>query len=381
MQDNDGQTDSGTVDATESAKKLIDKIEALGGPTYQYVDVAPEDKKDGGAPGGNIRVGFLYNPERVTLTPGTPGAATEAVEYKDGKLTLNPGRIDPTNEAYTSSRKPLAAQFEFKGESVIVVANHFNSKGGDQPLLGKNQPPVLSSEVQRMKIAGIVNGFVKDIKEQNPDANVILTGDFNDFEFSAPLQTLKGNELTNMIEKVPFEQRYSYTYQGNSQVLDHILVSNNLAASTEVDIVHINSSFMEEHGRASDHDPVLVQIDLADEEEPTPITAEKVYNYNNFKIGKLVINKPSVSVTINGDSEIKNGVVFRGEYAEFHGDGFKNTTMTLDPEKAGAIIDFKGTEVAKVIIDGTNVSEIRGDENVKAFEYKNGASEETIKFN
>ena len=74
-------------------------------------------------------------------------------------------------------------------------------------------------------------------------------------EFSNPLAKLKGTELTNMIEKVPFEQRYSYTYQGNSQVLDHILVSNNLAASTAVDIVHINSSFMEQHGRASDHDP------------------------------------------------------------------------------------------------------------------------------
>ena len=262
MQDNDGETDSGTVDATASAKKLIDKIKALGGPTYQYVDVAPEDKKDGGAPGGNIRVGFLYNPDRVTLTPGTPGNATEAVEYKEGKLTLNPGRIDPTNTAFTSSRKPLAAQFEFKGNKCIVVANHFNSKGGDQPLFGKNQPPVLSSEVQRLKIAAIVNDFVKDIKAQDPNANVILTGDFNDFEFSAPLTTLKGKELTNMIEKVPFEKRYSYTYQGNSQVLDHILVSNNLAASTAVDIVHINSSFMEQHGRASDHDPVLIQTDL-----------------------------------------------------------------------------------------------------------------------
>ena len=146
-------------------------------------------------------------------------------------------------------------------------------------------------------------------------------------------------------------------------------------------MIHINANFTEAQGQASDHDPVLVQIDLADEEEPTPIIAEKFYNYNDFKIGKLVINKPSVSVTINGDSEIKNGVGFRGEYAEFHGDGFKNTTITLEPKKAGAIIDFKGTEVAKVIIDGTNVSEIRGSENVKAFEYKNGASEETIKFN
>ncbi len=132
---------------------LIEKIKSLGGPNYVYTDIAPEDKQDGGAPGGNIRVGFLYNPDRVTLTAGTKGTATQAVGFENGKLTLNPGRIDPTNSAFNSSRKPLAAQFEFNGESVIVVANHFNSKGGDLPLFGKVQPPVLTSEVQRMQIA------------------------------------------------------------------------------------------------------------------------------------------------------------------------------------------------------------------------------------
>ena len=73
-----------------------------------------------------------------------------------------------------TSRKPLAAQFDFNGESVIVVANHFNSKGGDLPLFGKVQPPVLNSEVQRMQIANVVNGFVKDIQAKDPNANVVL---------------------------------------------------------------------------------------------------------------------------------------------------------------------------------------------------------------
>ena len=233
VQDNDGATDSGTTDASASAKLLIEKIKSLGGPNYVYTDIAPEDKKDGGAPGGNIRVGFLYNPERVTLTEGTKGTATQAVGFENGKLTLNPGRIDPTNTAFENSRKPLAAQFDFNGESVIVVANHFNSKGGDLPLFGKVQPPVLNSEVQRMQIANVVNGFVKDIQAKDPNANVVLLGDFNDFEFSNPLKALKGNELTNMIEKVPAEERYTYSYQGNAQVLDHILVSNNMAHRTE----------------------------------------------------------------------------------------------------------------------------------------------------
>ncbi len=368
MQDNDGETDSGTVDATASAKKLIDKIKALGGPAYQYIDVAPEDKKDGGAPGGNIRVGFLYNPNRVTLTPGTPGKATEAVEYKEGKLTVNPGRIDPTNTAFSSSRKPLAAQFEFKGKKVIVVANHFNSKGGDQPLFGKNQPPVLSSEVQRLQIAAIVNDFVKDVKAQDSNANVILTGDFNDFEFSAPLATLKGTELTNMIEKVPFEQRYSYTYQGNSQVLDHILVSNNLAASTAVDIVHINSSFMEQQGRASDHDPVLIQTSLKEE----VVAPEKTYHLSGFKTKKLVVTKANSLIILDGSSVITEGILLKTS-ATLKGEGLKNTVVTINPTEKEAVIDFSGAVVKEVIIENAgNIKEIRGSENVQKWTYAAG---------
>lgn len=374
MQDNDGATDSGTVDATQSAKKLIDKIKALGGPNYQYIDVAPENNQDGGQPGGNIRVGFLYNPDRVSLSPGTPGQPTEAVEYKDGKLTLNPGRIDPTNAAYTSSRKPLAAQFEFQGKKVIVIANHFNSKGGDQPLFGKNQPPILSSEVQRLKIAAIVNGFVKDIKAQDPNANVVLTGDFNDFEFSAPLTTLKGNVLTNMIENVPFEKRYSYTYQGNSQVLDHILVSNNLADSTAVDIVHINSSFMEQQGRASDHDPVLIHTDLKGTLAP-----QRVYNLVGFKTKKLVITTANSLINVDGTSVITEGIVLKTS-SILKGEGLKNTIVTISPTEKDTVIDFSGAVVKEVKIDNANVKEIRGSANVQKWTYAEGVDPKGIIF-
>lgn len=262
MQDGNGPTNNGNTDAKESAERLINEIKAKGGPSYSYTDIAPVDGKDGGIPGGNIRVAFIYNPERVSLASGTKGTATQAVEFKDGKLSVNPGRIDPTNPVFNNSRKPLAAQFEFNGEKVVVIANHFNSKGGDQPLFGKNQPPVLSSETQRHQIAGVVNNFVKSIKADDPKANVVLLGDFNDFEFTKTLEIVKGNELTNMVDQVPAEERYSYSYQGNAQVLDHILVSNNLKKDTKVDMVHINSQFMEAHGRASDHDPVVVQVKL-----------------------------------------------------------------------------------------------------------------------
>ncbi|SEA36358.1 2',3'-cyclic-nucleotide 2'-phosphodiesterase/5'-or 3'-nucleotidase, 5'-nucleotidase family [Thalassobacillus cyri] len=260
VQDNNGPEDDGTVDATESYQTLIEAIEAAGGPSYEFSDIAPEDKEDGGQPGGNIRVGFLYNPDRVSMTDKPAGDATTSVDVDDSGLTLNPGRIDPTNDAFYDSRKVLAGEFMFNGEKVTVIANHFNSKGGDGALFGAEHPVVLGSEEQRLQQAEVVNGFVQDIKAEDPDANVVVLGDLNDFEFSAPVQTLKGDILTNMIEELPREERYTYIYQGNSQVLDHILVSNNLAHRTKADIVNINSDFSVEDGRASDHDPVVVQI-------------------------------------------------------------------------------------------------------------------------
>lgn len=266
VQDNNGQSQGPDgADASESYQRLIDEIELAGGPEYDYVNIDPKYNQDGGAPHGNIRVGFLYNPERVSLGDSEfgHGDATDATVYQDGQLSFNPGRIDPMNDAFQSTRKPLAAQFEFQGESVVVVANHLNSKSGDDPVFGQNQPPRLGSEAQRLELAQILNNFVKDIKTENPDENIIMLGDMNDFEFSAPLDMLKGDELTNMIDEVPQDERYTYIFQGNSQVLDHILVSNHLADNTEIDILHVNADFTEMHGRASDHEPLLAQIDLS----------------------------------------------------------------------------------------------------------------------
>ena len=101
-----------------------------------------------------------------------------------------------------------------------------------------------------------------DIKTENPDANIVSVGDFNDFQFSEALKIHEGEHMTNMINKVERADRYTYLFQGNSQVLDHILVSNHLVNNTEIDILHINADFTDMAGRASDHDPVMVQIEL-----------------------------------------------------------------------------------------------------------------------
>lgn len=381
VQDNDGQTDSGNADASESYLRLINAIVATGGPAYDWIDVTPINNTSGGAPGGNIRVGYLYNPTRVSLVEGTKGTGNQANAWtEDGSLTLNPGFVDPSK--FENTRKPIAAEFEFQEERIVVIGAHLNSKGGDDSLWGLTQPPLLGSVPERLQLAQAINNFIDEGLAKDPNLNIVVAGDMNDFEFTPALETLKGDVLTNMVDKAPEKDRFTYFFQGNNQVLDHILVSNNLENVTEIDLIHINANFTEAQGRASDHDPVLVQIDLkaGKEEAPTPILPENEYNFNNYKTGKLIMNRSSISLTLGENTDIKNGIAVFSEYAEFHGIGFANKTVTISPKKANAIIDFKGTIIAKIIIEGKNVKEIRNLPTGATIVYTKGASAEKIEF-
>ncbi|KOV82019.1 endonuclease/exonuclease/phosphatase [Streptomyces sp. NRRL WC-3618] len=264
IQDNNGATKDGTVAADQTVKKLIDAIVAAGGPAYDWRSIDPVDLADGGEPGGNIRQVFLFNPARVSFTDRPGGDATTAVgvtkDHGKAALTLSPGRIDPTNAAWTSSRKPLAGEFAFRGRTVILIANHFASKGGDQGLTAQFQPPARSSETQRHLQATAVNTFVKDILKVQKNADVIALGDINDFEFSDTAKLLEnGGALWSAIKSLPTKERYSYDYQGNSQVLDQILVSPSISRGRDFDYdsVHINSEF---NDQISDHDPQVLRF-------------------------------------------------------------------------------------------------------------------------
>ncbi|QEU95177.1 endonuclease/exonuclease/phosphatase family protein [Streptomyces kanamyceticus] len=262
IQDDTGAKNDGTVSAAATLKKFTDAIVAAGGPRYAWRSVDPENNKDGGEPGGNIRQVFLYNPERVSFTERAPGDATTptGVVREGGRaaLTHSPGRIAPGDAAWADSRKPLAGEFVFRGRTVFVIANHFGSKGGDEGLTSHHQPPVRSSETKRLRQAQVVNGFVKDLRKVKGDADVVVLGDINDFEFSATAKALQdGGALRSAVESLPRSERYSYVYQGNSQVLDQILTSPGVGRDFAYDSVHINAEFADQN---SDHDPQVLRF-------------------------------------------------------------------------------------------------------------------------
>ena len=248
VQDNSGAANDGTTSADQTAQTLIAAIAAAGGPKYEYADVAPPDGADGGQPGGNIRVAYLYQPARVALM-----GSVERIE----------------DDAFRRSRKPLKAAFDFKGTKLTMINCHFSSKSGSPPLFGRIQPPTNGGLAQRLAQAAFIHGFVAELLAADPNANIVVLGDLNENSFPlAPvqpslgdvLQTLAGTPpiLFNLGDAVDGDSAYSYNFQGISQQLDHLLVSAALLAlQPEFDYVHVNTEFP---NQASDHDPILARL-------------------------------------------------------------------------------------------------------------------------
>lgn len=267
VQDNSGATDNGVVDASQTLTKLVDAIVAAGGPTYAWREIDPVNDADGGQPGGNIRQVFLFRTDRGLSFVDRPGGDSTTPNAVDGTgasthLLYSPGRIAPADSAWSASRKPLAGEFDFRGHKLFVIANHFNSKGGDDPLRGRFQPPNEVTAAQRHQQATLVASFVSQLSGADPGANVVVLGDLNDFEFTPTVQILEAAGLHDLMSTLPLNQRYSYDFEGNSEVLDHVLVSGPLFSRPLVfDPVHVNAEFFDQ---ASDHDPSVVRVLLND---------------------------------------------------------------------------------------------------------------------
>ena len=256
IQDNSGETDDGTIDASETLQALVDAIAAAGGPDYDFAEIAPADGSGGGVPGGNIRNAFLYDASRVSL---------EALESLDSGALSDIGVADP--DAFEGTRKPLVGTFSFNGIAFDVVNVHLSSRFGSTPIFGAIQPFVQAAEEDREAQVAALNAVVDAKLANDRRARVVVLGDFNTFEFTDDLVSiLPGPErvLENLIETLRDDKVYTFNFEGNSQVLDHAFVTRALAGrGTRVDIVHVNVDYPRiEEGVGSDHEPLVVRLRL-----------------------------------------------------------------------------------------------------------------------
>ncbi|MFP5312459.1 MAG: ExeM/NucH family extracellular endonuclease, partial [Actinomycetes bacterium] len=220
--------------------------------------------------------------------------------------------------AFANARKPLAQVFKPVGatdnKTFIAIANHFKSKGSaatpDDTDKGQG-----ASNLARTAQAKSLLAFANDLQKSKGTDKVFLIGDFNSYGKEDPINVLTGAGYVNQDDKArnpDGSAKHSYLYGGLVGSLDHILASP--AANgvvTGADIWNINSVesvaleysrynnnvtnyYAPDQFRASDHDPVVVGLDLPS----TPAGVDLNFlNINDFH-GRIDSNTVQFAGTI-----------------------------------------------------------------------------------
>jgi predicted extracellular nuclease len=240
------------VENTFIAQQLGNRVNEATGTDYVATSFETSDAR-------GIEVAFLWDAKRVDLLEAFQLSGPD-VEAAFGPPSASPGR------------EPLYGKFRIGKDMVHIVGNHFKSKSGDDPIFGVSFNRV--TEEQRKLQARVVRDFVDTIFEEDRNALVMVAGDLNDFQFGEPgegaghpLAILEGSghtALTNLIEEEDQAERWSFVFDGNSQVLDHMLVSRKLESKMRgADFLHFNAGYPASASSdpgttigSADHDPL-----------------------------------------------------------------------------------------------------------------------------
>ena len=268
IQDDSGPADDGVVTSSATLAALGHAVEAAGGPRYDAVWIDPENDREGGQPGGNIRVALLADPLRAKIVRRGDAGALDPAPILSGSrgpaLGLSPARVAPTSPAFTLTegegvRRSLAVELEVAGAPWFLVINHWSSKYGDDRDYGAAQPPARASSAQREAQAEVVRAFAESLLRLDPGARVVVLGDLNDYEWSPAVARLGAPPFENLLLRLPEPDRYSYVFEGAAQLIDHVVASPAIARGAEVDAVHVNADCADSR-RSSDHDPIVVRL-------------------------------------------------------------------------------------------------------------------------
>ena len=218
-----------------------------------------------------IDVGLLYRLDRAEVISAE--ARQTCTDLGDG---YGPGTDPnfPCDEGYNPlfSRPPLVVHLRTiiqghrcgpkSGTDLWLIINHFKSKSTYAPTYADTEP-------RRIKQAEWVNSLVDEIQDNNRRAKIIVLGDLNSFPNEAPVYTLQDGGLKDLIYGVRKSSRYTYIFNGVSEVLDHMLISKSLKCKfREARIVHFNVDFPYDTWaddpsigiRSSDHDVLMASF-------------------------------------------------------------------------------------------------------------------------
>jgi hypothetical protein len=290
----------------EPAADLVAGLNDLvGAGTYDYIDT--------GVVGTDaIRLGFLYK----------PGAVTPA-----GDTAVLDSSVDPRFDD-TRNRPMLTQTFDTvpaSGEATerfTVSVNHLKSKGsacaGD-PDTGDGQG---NCNGTRTAAAEAIVDYLADDPTGSGDLDHLVIGDLNSYDHEDPIAALERGGFADQVKRFGGELAYGYVFDGMAGYLDHALANSSLAGQVtgtsewhinadEPDVLdydtdfqspEINEIYAPDAYRSSDHDPVLVGLDLAGSELSVKVGPK------NIEAGRT---RPVVDVrveTVDGD-RVDDGLV------------------------------------------------------------------------
>ncbi|HMB90640.1 MAG TPA: lamin tail domain-containing protein, partial [Rhodothermales bacterium] len=264
---------------------------------------------------GTIDVGFLVRTDRVQVDAVTQLGASETF-------------VDPTDNSVDilHDRPPLLLEGAFTGVSsqpqpIAVMVLHMRSLSGIET----------SARVQRKRLeqAQSVAQMVQDFQTANPDIGLVVTGDFNAFEFTDGYVHLVGRvqgdfddaedletgpdlvnpNLTNQVLGLTPLERYSFVFNGTAQVLDHALTTTALDGAVtgyeygrgNADAAEILLDDPATPLRASDHDGLVLFLDVAPPEITVveePITLDPPnHSYRTISVADFVTGVTEATLT------------------------------------------------------------------------------------
>ncbi|RNE67405.1 ExeM/NucH family extracellular endonuclease [Cryobacterium tepidiphilum] len=240
---------------------------------------------------------FVPSPAAV---PASEDVIRTAFIYKPSAVeTVGDSTILIGSAAFDNARQPLAQEFKLAGaadsEGFLVIVNHFKSKGSGVGPGNETDEGQGKSNADRVAQAEALVDFADEMKAASGTDRLFLSGDFNAYLMEDPIQVLTKAGYIDLGTRTGEE---TYAYDGMIGSLDHVFASPAAEeAVNDVDVWNINSVesvaleysrynnnvtdfYVDDMYRSSDHDPMVVGLNLA--VDPNATVDLNLLNINDF---------------------------------------------------------------------------------------------------